>query len=149
MHGGKTLFQSKCGNDAGLSIKLCLTVYIGQDRNEEVHVGNGEDLNRGSRGSFREFFQYESRVILFPALIKSKIEILKEGHLYCRTAEDPADLVPDRFKETGLKISVYGNDKAMIGWGYQVMQSGASPKYLIDDYGSPLKIRDLRQGFKD
>jgi hypothetical protein len=46
MHGGKPLFQSKCGYDAGFSIELCLTVNIGQDRNEEVHVGNGKDFNR-------------------------------------------------------------------------------------------------------
>jgi hypothetical protein len=54
-------------------------------------------------------------VILIPPLVKCKIEIMKERHLFCRTAEDPADPVPYRFKEAGFKISDCGNDNVMVG----------------------------------
>jgi len=54
-------------------------------------------------------------MILIPPLVKGKIEILEERNLYCRTAEDSADFVPDRFKEVGLKISDCGNDNGMVG----------------------------------
>ena len=61
-------------------------------------------------------------MILTPSFVKGKIDILQEGHLFCRATEYLADLVPEGFQGLSLKISDCGNDNAMLKLGGQVMQ---------------------------
>jgi len=69
-----TAGQTVRGNNTAGAPQLCLPIYMGKDRNEEIFVRQCDDLQYILWDILRQFLKYRCRVKLLPVGIPGKID---------------------------------------------------------------------------
>ena len=74
---GESFIEAVCGYDTGFSSQLRLPVNVGQDRDEEIHFGNGQDLNGMGWCQISQFFKDDGGEVLVTDGIKGEADIFQ------------------------------------------------------------------------
>ena len=78
---------------------------MGQNRNEEIDVGQGQDFEGAGRRCFREPLQDRCRVILLAADIEGKRNVSQDGAYLGREAEYPVNLAADLRQQLRVEVA--------------------------------------------
>jgi len=121
MEGSGPRIQPIGGDNAGGSAQLGLAVDVGQDRNEEIDVGQGQDFEGTGRRGFREPLQDRRRVVLLAAGIEGKGNVSQDGAYLGRSAEYPMNLAADLRQQLRVEVADGRDDDAVPGGRFQAV----------------------------
>jgi len=96
---GKTFIEPAGGDDAGPPVQLGLSIYIGQDRNEQIDLGYGDHFYGVNGCKLGQAFQNHSGIVLVPNRIQGKVRIIEKRDDLCPESEHAMYVSKNLFKE--------------------------------------------------
>ncbi len=96
-------------------------VDVGQNRNEEIDLGQGQDFEDAGRSGFREPLQDRCRVILLAADIEGEGDVSQDGVYLGRAAEYTVNLAADLRQQLRVEVADGRDDDAVPGGRFQVV----------------------------